>query len=412
MVDKEKYWRGRAAQFAREYFFAWWLQSYLIVFFFVASLTALLLIAHRRYELSIQYPVVTAIVLLAICLPVCIHRVRSRRLSARDALACLDDANGLHNRLTAADAGVGSWPEPPQAPLKKPFLWNARVIAATLGVSLVLPLLALWIPVGKKISLTPAPTTPPGAWAQVEEWINELKESQITEPEAIEQFESQLDALRKQDPRDWYSHNSLEAGDNLRNRLDQSLGALERDLQNAQSTLGTLAENKDHLSQTQMEELSAALDQALDGLKMGNLPLNKELAEKLADMNAQNLKQLSPEQMKQLQQALKKCQSKAQDILDGKGQSTELRYDAELGQGEGRQGQGERPGSGGISRGRADAPLVLGAEGNRVDLSRTEELTNDDLRNAALGDSLGVSIGQHRPDDGKAPALNPSAGVW
>ncbi len=419
MGESEKFWRSKAAQFAAEYNFAWWLQSFLVALFFIGCLSAIAIIFIRKFD----YPVVQALWVGLGAVPVtailCLWRTRGKFIRQKEALPLIDDANGLHNRLTCAAQGVGAWPAPFKK-IKRAFRWNPRVILFSSAISILLPVIACFIPLGQTYAALPAATTLPAAWTQVEEWIEELKQAEVVQPEALDHFEAQLEQLKKQDPRDWYSHNSLEAGDNLRNRMDQSLGALDRNLQSAQDSLGQLSENKDHLSQSQAEELSAALNQALEGLKMGTMPLNKELADKFSQMDPATLKQISAAQMKELQQALKNAQSKTQSILGDKGQSTELQFDGELCENgdcaganckDGKcPGKGHLPGKGGISRGRGDAPLILGQQESQVDITRRENLTNDDLRNAALGDSLGVGIGEHSRDQNR-PLLNQSAGV-
>ncbi|MDZ4742981.1 MAG: hypothetical protein SGI98_06135 [Verrucomicrobiota bacterium] len=413
MSESEKYWRGKAKQFAAEHNFAWWLQTFLVGNFFICCALSILLVVKRRYAMDLPH-LWWGLGLALLVMGVWGYwRTRQKYIHEQSALIHLDEANHLYNRLSSALAGVGKWPAP-LSKVKKSFRWNVRLISTTLVVSLALPFLAAWIPVGQAFSPVPAPTTPPASWAQVDEWLDELKEAQVVQPEALQQFESQLEQLKKQDPRDWYSHNSLEAGDNLRNRMDQSMSSLERNLQSAQDALGTLSDNKDHLNQTQMEELSSALNQSLDGLKMGNMPLNKELADKLSKMDPSSAKQISPEKMKQLQQALKSAQSKTKSILGNKGQSAELQYDAEAskgqGNGRGKDGNGDQPGQGGVNRGRGDAPLTLGEEKSQVDINQSENLTNDDMRNAALGDSLGVSTGEHKIDKNQA-LQNQSAGA-
>lgn len=392
MNNHEKFWQKQAAQFARMFNFAWWLQAFLVGNFLLCSALALLIIVQRRYGFFPEKVWIAAPTLFLLVAVMSYLIVRRRFIHRQTALVHLEEANGLNNRLSSAMGGVGSWPEGAR-PVRRDWHWNWRVLIPSLAVSLALPLLALFIPVGKSNETLVNPTSQPSSWGEVQEWLDALKSEELIEPEALNEFEEQLALLRGQDPRDWYSHNSLEASDNLRSRMDKALQSLNQNLGQAQESLDSAQQLKDHLSRSELEELAQKLGESVNGLQMGTLPLNDELLKELKDLDPQSLRQLSDAKLKELQKALKNAQGKTQDILGNKGQSSELQYDQLVKKGE------LKPGQGGVQRGRGDAPLTLQDEKTALDTDKSERLKNNDMRNAALSDTLGISVGEHQIDE-------------
>ncbi len=71
-------------------------------------------------------------------------------------------------------------------------------------------------------------------------------------------------------------------------------------------------------------------------------------------------------------------------------------------------GQGQQPGSGGINRGKADAPLFYGDETD-LKTNRIEGVEGTDLSRALPGEVLGVGETEH--EDEQSPSVRQEGGT-
>lgn len=393
-ASPESHWHRRARLTALRRNFALALAAFLPAAVITSVLAAIaLLILRQRGEVPPAYwPLVALAFLLAAA--VAAFHTRRKFFTLTDAFTQLDVALHLHNRLTSAADGIGKFPPPRPAP--DGFTWRWQPIATALAASAITLLLAAWIPVSKS-SDTFRPTQPPTSWTDTQTWAERLAESEIVEPEAVEELEEKLDALRDQPAEDWFSHSSLEAGDTLRDQTAESIRALERDLTTATNSLTTAADDDSPLTDSDLQQLDQRFDQSLTNLQLGNLPLNPELLDNLKNLDLSQVRQLSPEQFQRLQQRLESGIGACQ---------------ASLGPGE---GGGEKlvdgnlltPGTGDVTRGPGTGPVGRTAHPTDLGGGVPQPISNPDLTRALPAETLALATGEH---DEPSIATSPIAG--
>jgi hypothetical protein len=260
-------------------------------------------------------------------------------------------------------------------------------------------LLAAWIPL-------PPPSAPekeaatekPLAWTQLEEITKQLSESQTVEEESVEKLRDQLNQLAGQDPKDWFSHSSLEAGDNLREETMASLGEMQKQLEAAADALDAMEKFGDGLSQEQVQQLAQALSEALKGLENGKLALDKKTMDKLKGLDPNALKSMDPKKLSALAEQLKKNAQTCSNCTGGNGKGDGMGAESKiadiLGQKKTPGQQGYGPGGGG-----GPAPLQHKDRPTELGTKTTEELTAGDDSRATLGDPLALSSGKHDVDE-------------
>jgi hypothetical protein len=301
--------------------------------------------------------------------------------------------------LSAAAAGVGAWPE---AERWRPALWrwHWRRLAVLPLCSAALLVAALLLPMVPNTEHARPPVAKPPALEKVESMLEKLAATPAIEPASLELVEQEAQQLARKDPADWYSHASLEAADHLKWKLESGL-----------KTLGDHAAKLEELLGENPAEAGAAWNEKLQGALsalQGNVPgLNRELAQALGELDPSKMRTLSPEQLEQLKEGLASAKKIAgQGDRDAQGEETE---------------EGENAADPGVSRGPGTAPVKLAAKPADLATKKTEPVANDDLRQAALGDALGLSAGQHAVDqskqhraaDGGAATAGEGAGaVW
>lgn len=313
--------------------------------------------------------------------------------TAADARVRLERHLGLHNRLTAAAAGVGSFPPAQDATDGLIFRWR-RVVALAVGAAALLAATAL-VPMGGSTRAS-TPTTQPMAWTQTAGWVDALKKDETVQDAALEELRERVDQLRKQPTEDWYGHSSLEAGDNLRDQTAQSIAGLQRDLQSALGALDAAGKFGDQTPVLDQKAANEALASALKGLEMGNLPLNKDLLGQLKEANLSGLKSLTPEQMAALRKRLAQGTKVCKACLGDKPGDREAMILASL------------MVPGGKGGGKQSAPLHLDDKPADLGSKTTESVSNPDLSRALPGDVVGVSKGEHTVD--RNAATSPTSG--
>lgn len=324
---------------------------------------------------------------------------RRQFISTAQAFVRLESELRLHNALTVAALGRGVWPAlAPQA--DDGWRWRWPSVGGPLAAFVGSLALALWLPVSQAEGAK-TPTVEPQAWAQMENWLQKLQEEQIVTEEEKEEHLAKIEALREQPPEKWFSHESLNAGDTLKEQLQRDIQRLAQNLATAERSLNALQNYASQLSAAAKDQLLKDFEQALADMKSGMLQLDPEMMKDLAGIDPKNLKGLSEEQMKQLRESMKKkagdCNGmcgKPGFLGDGEGEDDEL---AEL-LGKLGRGDGEGPGNGGITRGPGTAPLTLSQEENDFGTNKTEGVSNSDLSRAKVGDMMALQNGKHEVD--------------
>lgn len=363
---------------------------------------AVALLALRRIGGDVAPVWLGLAAVVVVTLAIAALRARRRGESLADAFVRLDVALGLHNRLTAAHAGVGPWPPLP-ARTDAVVRWRLLRAAGPLGLAAALLLAAASVPVSKGTASAPWKPEPPPAWKEIEETLDGLAERELVADEAEKAWEERLNHLRHQPEDTWYGHGSLEAGDTLREQLEMSVRSLGDGLDQAAEALESLPNAQ---RDRELKAVESRLQGALEGLSASSLPLDRRLLDRLKEVKASSPRSLDLKELSALSQRMREgagfCKASLRECRPGDPHCVSW--------GRGRSARG---GNGGIDRGPGSVPLSLDPDAVTLDPTREEGLTNDDLEHAALGDTLGLSRGAHDVDDGayRGPVAGGSAAL-
>ena len=383
-TSTRRFWENRASALARRINVASWLGRVAPTIFFVASAFAVGVYALRRMD----SPLTTAWLALGAALGLaalgCWWRARRGFFDAAEARVLLESHLRLDTRLTAAALGLVPWPA---APLDPPAVlrWRLRAPLAWLAAATALIAASVWAPVSRSGAVARPAGSPP-ALLQTQEMLAALKETNVPEPQAIEQLAERARELAQRPMDEQYSHSVLEAADALRNQLAVSAAGLARGLQSAADALRAANETSD------MTGPAGQLAAALSGLRDGTLPANKELLANLP-ASAADLKNLTPQQRAQLAQQLAKAAKSTQGVGGAAGAGAQVAQPDP---------DGVVQGTGGTGPGGESAPLMLSADQSDVGSGTAQALTAGDLKRFSLGDRLGTTIGAHDVDTTKA----------
>lgn len=356
----------------------------------------------RSQAVSLSWPLLASGLIMASVLVLLVSWLWARRyfMSLDAALVWLEARLHLHNALTTARLGLGPWPELAEV-VGDGLRWRWSRLGGPWSVFVVCLLSAFYLPVTQDRQAV-LPDAEPQAWTQMQEWLEKLKEEKVTPPEVLTDQESKLEALRQQPQDKWFSHESLNAGDTLKEQLQREIASLGRRLSDAERSLNTLQNYGDKLSQETQGRLQKEFAESLEAMKAGSLPLDPDLLEKLSQLDPENLRSMSQEQLDQLRDALKDKSRVCQAMGEGLGQEKGFLCDGvgedelaahpqdpmpagpELGEGSG--------------RGPGAAPLTLSQEESRFDTARKEGVKSQDFSRAQLGTVLEVQKGRHEVD--------------
>lgn len=401
-ITRAAAWRKLACRTARKVNLAWCVQiaGPALVIAGAAGFAGILWSRSRAGAIAPASVIPWVIAALIGVLGVSFLLARRRFLSVADAMVRLESELRLHNALSAASAGCGTWPELP-ARIGDGWRWNwSRVIGPLVG-GVAFVALALWLPLSPDAQAVLA-AVEPQSWAKMESWLDKLEQERIVTPEEKEEQAARIDHLRDQPREKWFSHESMNAGDTLKEQLQRDIQDLGRNFDQAARSLNALENYADQLSTPARDKLLKDFDEAVSGLKTGPLDVDPALLKQLGQLDLKNLKSLTPGESKALRDALKKnsgaCKGMCENrgfLGDGEGEDDEM---AEMQGLLKKQGQGDGPGNGGIDRGPGTAPLTLSDEENRFDTSKNEAASNPDLSRAQLGATLGIKDGKHEVD--------------
>ncbi|MBL9129555.1 MAG: hypothetical protein JNG86_00035 [Verrucomicrobiaceae bacterium] len=395
-------WQRLAARTARKVNFGWWLERMLplIIAGSVLAFAVIFWLRSRGDVLGWQqvWPW-TAGACAAAGLGAW-FLARRQFVSRQQALVRLESQLHLHNALTAASAGVAPWPAVP-AQIADGWTWRWERVGGPFLLVVVSLIGALWIPVSLDAEQS-LPTVEPQAWQQMEQWLEQLKKEEIVPPEEAKEEEQKISELREQPKEKWFSHESLNASDTLKEQLQRDIQNLAQNMANAERTLNALQNYADQLSAETKDVLVQQFDEAIKGLQGSDMKLDAGLMKELAQIDPKNLKSLSQEQLDQMREALKKksgsCNGMCKNpgfLGDGEGEDDAL---AEmLKQLQEQQGEKEGP-KGGITRGPGTAPVTLSDDESRFGTGKNESVTSTDMSRALPGDMIGLQNGKHEVD--------------
>ncbi len=421
--DKAKIWRGLARRTCLKFNFGWWLDRLTPMLISAGLVAAVTLMVLRSMEYTLEPRWVAAIAVgtvVAIC-AIAWAIARRRFIGEREALVQLESHLQLKNALTTADHGVADWPSLPmsdqRAEVTTGLHWRWSMVLMPFVSTAIMIAAGLLVPVTSIAKKQELPPSEPLAREQVDKWLDKLEETEVIAQQAIEEYRDSLEELRQQDPGDWFSHASMEASDSLRDALGRETQQMEADLSKIERNLNALQNFSKQMDEKTRSQMIEEYQNAVQGLELGKLPLNKEMLEALQSIDPAKLgdalSKLSDEQMQQLREQLKKGAQACKECQGGGAGLGEM-SDSEMLLGilrseqEEKRGQGEGPGKGGISRGRGDAPMAFGDE-KELKSGQLEGVTNLDLSRAAPGDVIGSGETEHEIDEKKSGAVEAGA---
>lgn len=401
-----EFWHRAARRTARRFNVAWWLQSFAPLVVLAGALGFAAIFWLRSHRAVVAWAPTAAVCATALILAALLawRLARKKFIPPAAALVTLESRLHLHNALSAAEAGRAPWPPARALSPDDGFRWSWRWLGGPTLAATAFFLAAFLLPVPRDLEASAAPMMPPLAWPEMQEWMQQLEAEKVIEPDQLEQLKEKLAELQAQSEKEWYSHESLEATDSLRQSLDRSIEQMGAQLDAAERSLDALQNFSEQLTAESKDQLAADFQAALQGLRANELKLDPELMKKLAALDPKNLKSRSKEQLDQLREAMKKhegackaCQNAGKDGKPGF-----------LGDGEGSDDAemaalmkllaGPQPGSGGITRGPGAAPLFLGDTESKLDTRNLEGVSSEDLSRAAPADVLGLGEQEHELD--------------
>lgn len=362
---------------------ALWLEHWSPALLAAAAASTVFVLWGRRAGVAPATLVTSCGVALGLSVFVAVWRMRDRFFSLDHAFVHLDTVLGLHNRLTAARKGVGSWPA--ATPRGRDGLrWRWSRTLTPLGFSGAMVLVAAQVPLTAAATRQPSPAEPPLAWQEMESWLEGLQEWELVAEQAQKEWQERLEQVRSRPRSEWYDHGSLEAGDSLHEQLEGALRSLEQGLSEGADALGGLTAGS--LSGSKLDVLATQVEQTLENLQRAGMPLDERLASRLRQLKS--MRSLSPRELQDLKGrlsqgarfcrlALRQCRPGDTDCL--------------------RVG---KPGRSGVSRGPGTQPLTLQPQQTRLGTRSLEGISNEDIRFATLGDVVAVGRGEHALDNG------------
>jgi uncharacterized protein YukE len=396
------YWQKLGCRQARQINIGWWGVYMVPLTTVVVLVISLLLLPARKWDLlSATYMGPVTLGILLLCGLIAYRRASKHFIGQAEVLARLDATCHLHNRLSAAFQGVGDWPDPPSTPPAKPR-WNPNRTLLPLIASLSALLCATFLPLQAAApALPPPPMRELSAWTAVELSIERLQEQGVFEEEALEAVREQLESLRAQPQENWYRPSSMEASDHLREQVGQSARDLQQALTTAAASLATAARKK--LTDSARDDILKQLGETLDALEQGMLPLDAETLETLSRLaTAEGLKgiALDPEaleellkQLKEQSESLGECASACRVERNGGSCQSSCTNGQCVATGVvGISACEGDDATGGISRDKpGDTPLTFRPPQAPLQAGNPEALSNRDLRQAAVADTVGIS---------------------
>lgn len=383
------FWQSTTRRLAGEINFGWWLAAWMpmAVAIGLVGMFAMLLVRWRGgHSGSVFVALVVALGAAAIA---AWWRGRSRFETIASARVRLEESLGLKARLTAASAGVGSWPaRPVDAAFVWPVRWRWQQPLGWVAAIAVLLMLAARVPVADPgSSKTYSIEKPPDARV-VEQWMDALRREEAVDEKSVERVRDRIAELMERPTEDWYEHASLEAAGTLKEQTAAELAELMENLAKAEAAAAQLREMTEAIPQDLREALAKDLKLAALALEMGGFKPPADLAELLRELQGRELAELTPGECEGL---CEKLGENRELLLRALADSPELNLDALA--------MLAVPGAGGLQRGRADAELTLGEE-HDLKTTRKEKVDQAlDPQRAAPDELLAVVDGEHDIDE-------------
>jgi hypothetical protein len=360
----------------------WWLATWLPAVLGVGIVGTFALIWARWRDDTLVAPVWTAIGLgFAAAAVAALVVARSRFETLAGARVRLEDALGLHTRLSAAADGIGPWPERRlDLDGRWPVAWRwgrpvgiLALVGAMLSAAAIVPIARARGPLRESIERPHD--------ADVVSQINEqLRHDRAIAEQSADEIDAKLATLVER-PRDrWYEHSSLEAAGTFREQMTADLERLARNLAAAAAAAEALAEVTQQA--TPEQRAAAAAELARAALELGACPVQPQ-----ADVGRADLTGLSKDQLREL---AKNLEANRQRLAEALAKAGDVQLDLAGGDGD---GQGKKPGRGGTNRGPGSSANRYTDRTQRA-ATRPERLdVPTDAKRAAPGELIGILEG-------------------
>ncbi len=356
-----------------------------------------------------------------------------RRLPSREKLAAAADGHAhFGGLLLAADRpGADRWAVDRPASAEPEVTWRPRAVLLPPAVALLFAALALWMPIIHPTQAIHRPFELDQQFGKTAEQIETLEQEELIEAPEAETLREQLEQIW-QDARGDSPIATLEALDHLQEMLQHTSDQALEEMLSQMLDAATM----EAVSRTLAEALSdpGALESLAGALELFSSEMLETLSEAIEGMQIpealkealKNAPSLSPEQLKQLCEALKNCQNGNNACLSRLCEAGLIDPEAlQAGMAAlGEQGQealaaflseheGDElgaclscfmPGTGGITRGRGDAPLTFKDPSSADGATFTPEMVPPGAL-ASLDDARlkGISMSAPEPSDPDAP---------
>ncbi len=413
------FWQRATRRLARQINLGWWLSSWLPLAAMI-GLTGMVVMLYARWRSAEAAPWVWGSITLAFAAAGVAAWWRSRRHFETQATARvrLEESLSLHARLTAATAGVGPWPQlPSPADARWPISWQWQRPAGVVAFIGVMLAASAWVPIAGAGSSRPHTIEKPTDARMVEQWIEELETAELIDEHSADEIHRRIEQLTERPAEEWYEHASLEAAGTLKEQTAAAMQELAENVAAAERAAATLDAMQASLPQPLRESLAGDLAAAVTGLELGEFQPAGDLAGLLGELRPADLGELSPEELAALakrlaanrdllREALSRCQgfdmSKCQGLCEDGSMPCSECEGCKAGK------ACQKPGRGGLSRGRGDAELSFG-EANDLGTRRVERIQQEiDAERAAPDAVLAVVDGEHDVDE--SAYTGPTAG--
>lgn len=359
----------------------------------VLSGLAIALYMGRRLDVLLIWVMAGGLVAVVAALVWLFMKARHSFFSAKDARAYLDEQMGLYAALSASseiDVPLPAVPVSPTACLKRKS-WSSFYPVAG-GVVLVIASWMLPLPERER-AFEPLSSLPPSL-KQVTDWVDMAEKTPEIDPESIEEFQEQMKDLLAMSREEMYTHSGLEAADAMKENIKN---ASEEMTQNLKSLSESMSELQSASSKEARSLSMQSLGKALADMEQSRMNLGGKLGNSLKNMNAHSMGQMTPDQLQKLRDQLNQAKSCANALCEkafGEAVDNDVlpEYSKEP-------GEGKRPGKGGSGGGGDPVPISFEKDEYARIAGKDQQISPRDMERAALGDQMGVQMGEHDVDD-------------
>lgn len=392
LSTEERYWLGAGRRLCMLVRLGWWWRYFAKGLLLGAMGVAPVIYAVRLREGAWELVLLAGGVLALLWAGVAYGGTRRRAFPLVEALSRLDVAAGEHHRRVSAYAGIGPWPPVP-ASLRLPLQWETGRMLPPVLLTALLLLTAGMLPLPRAGEAAAVLREPPSVWGDTERLVEALRQDELVQEEALLALEEQVAALRELPPETWYRQGTMETTEQLRQQVTRDARQLQRALEETAAMLALVADQRDQLTPEMQTQLGEWLQERLQELAQGSLPLDAALLAQLQELDMGQLPQLSAEQLQELADRLgEACDQMGMHMemagfgeAGGEGEDALAALLAALQLASGQPGEDDQP-----------SPLTfLEAGQDRLQAGERLALSNPDLRQAALGDQIGVAEGEH-----------------